>query len=141
MCDVLQLSYSSDGIFISVGQYCYDDYAMSPFRNFYDYLAAVYVFPKKVLYTPPADGTKPTVYRATYFPSASWFRSLPLKDQVREYDPSYPYSNSETFDIWAMPSRPQGEEDVVERLLVMGKVIAVGRQPFWLLLRRAALHT
>lgn len=122
-------SYSADGIFIHVGGFC----LLS--ETEYSFLSALYAFPKKVLYsTRPADsrragaadgtaGSTPVVMRATYLPSASWYASLPAKDQQLDFDPTTPTAIN-PFNTFLLPSRPQTKEDVAEPFFVMGKVSA-----------------
>jgi hypothetical protein len=119
-------SYSDDGIFITIGGICAEN----------SYLSALYAFSKKALYsTPPAHNRRagaadssaasstPVVMRATYLPSASWYASLPAKDQLLEFDPFNPNTNA--FNTYVLPSRPQSVEDVPEPFFVMGKVSAL----------------
>lgn len=111
----MQASYSADGIFVSVGGYCEDD------DNFYGFAAALYAFPKKALYSNPRNDAKDlAVFRATYLPSSSWYRSLPAADQLLTFDPDYPSENA--FNNFVLPSRPQTIRDVHDPYFVMGKV-------------------
>lgn len=79
----LQLSYSADGIFISIGAF-----ADRP-DGTGSYQSGLHVFPKHVVFsTPsvdlPSGSPSIVVNRATYLPDRSWFRSLPLKVRQAE---------------------------------------------------------
>lgn len=107
----LQASYSNDALFIDIGLFCADSF-----------LNTLYAFPKRVLYTPPADNQADiNVWRATYLPSSSWYHSLPSKDQLLVYDPTDP-SFTNPFNTFLLPARPQIRKDVSDPMFVMGKV-------------------
>lgn len=110
-----QASYSTDGIFINILGFCYDaDYT-------YGFASALYALPKKTLYSRPSNDARDlAVFRATYLPSSSWYRSLPVGDQLLTFDPDYPSDNA--FNTALLPSRPQSVHDVHEPYFVMGKV-------------------
>lgn len=92
------------------------------------FLGTLFAFSKKALYsTPSADAQGVKVYRATYLPSSSWYRSLSAEDQLLLYDPDYPYDPP--FNTWVLPSRPIHVEDVGHPIFVMGKVGVDGGQP------------
>lgn len=86
------------------------------------FLSSLFVFSKKALYsTPPATGT--SIYRATYYPSSAWFRSLSVKDQDIEYIPGFGFGgNAYNFNTWVLPSKPQSAEDTHDAVFVMGNV-------------------
>lgn len=116
-CLFLQASYSSDGVFISVGLFC----SASP--DNVDHLSTLYAFPKSTLYSNPTSPSQSmTVMRATYLPSSSWYRSLPLKDQLLAVDPTQDPTSSNAFNTWVLPARPQTAKDVADPFFVIGKV-------------------
>lgn len=108
------MTYSTDGIFISVAGFC-----GSNGEN--GFLTALYAFPKKVLYTRPAGNNSVVVHRATYLPSTGWYRSLPTKDQMLNFDPDSS-AIFNPFNTFVLPSRPQAKEDAFDPFFVIGKV-------------------
>lgn len=120
----LQMSYSEDGIYVSVGGFCLET------KNGVDetlgFLSALWAFPKKVLYTTPATEAAVAVFRAMYLPGSSWYRSLSIKDQLLPFNPvPDPEGTSVVpFNTWVLPSRPTSIEDVSDPVFVMGKVRA-----------------
>lgn len=106
-----QISYSHDGIFLSIGaSFKKDDNAEAAI------LSVLFAYSKAALYDcdTPDEDTK--IYAATYLGSSAWKSSISYKEQclIKE--------DYRTFNNLITPARPQSVEDVMEAPLFVMKV-------------------
>jgi hypothetical protein len=116
----VQISFSKDGIFISIGAYC--ETATNPNgQSFYPntdpgIMSTLFAYSKAALYDCENTDPQRKIYAATYLGPFAWKSSISYKEQ------SLIKEEYRTFNNLITPARPQDEEDIKEAPLFVMKV-------------------
>jgi hypothetical protein len=123
---MLQVTYSGDGVFISLGLIC-STKSSTQAALAENFRSAIYAFSKTSLYAPhsssSSSSTAPVINAAVYVVAKAWYRSVSVSSSVVLGD---------SLNNFAQPARPQTFEDVyngpyfVQKVRRPGLAFAVG---------------
>jgi hypothetical protein len=116
----LQISFSKDGFFLSIGAHCGTPVDEEG-KSFYPdttpgIMSVLYAYSKDALYDCENNDHDRKIYAATYLGPMAWKSSISHKEQ------SLIEEDYRTFNNLITPARPQDEKDVMDDPLFVMKV-------------------
>jgi hypothetical protein len=97
-----QVTYSGDGVFLTLGLVC-SGKASTHASLAENFRSAIYAFSKTAIYAPHSSGSVSAVNAAVYVVAKAWYRSVSVSSSVVLGD---------SLNNFAQPARPQTLEDV-----------------------------